>query len=138
MIFVLKTNPALYTWRIKKLLHEIWLIFLCSFSFDLLQGTAKPQSRRGKAIVLKKCPYGNIVVFYVLFDKCWPYFESVRFLKAIFHRRKWLKTNKKKLLWNSTSNKGQNITVHQIGLINLSWSQRNYAVLVPFLNSVAV
>ena len=27
--------------------------FLCSFSFDLLQGIAKPQSRRGKAIVLK-------------------------------------------------------------------------------------
>ena len=44
----------------------------------------------------------------------------------------------KKILWNSTSNKGQNKTVHQIGLINLSWSQRNYAVLVPFLNSVAV
>ena len=39
---------------------------------------------------------------------------------------------------NSTSDKGQNKTVHQIGLINLSLSQRNYAVLVPFLNSVAV
>ena len=46
------------------------------------------------------------------------------------------KQNKK--LWNNTSNKGQNKTVHQIGLINLSLSQRNYAVLVPFLNSVAV
>ena len=57
---------------------------------------------------------------------------------AIFHRRKWLKTNKKKLLWNSTSNKGQKKKVHQIGLINLSWSQRNYSVLVPFLNSVAL
>ena len=44
----------------------------------------------------------------------------------------------KKKLWNSTSNKGQNKTVHQIRLINLSLSQRNYAVLVPFLNSVAV
>ena len=54
LIFVLKTNPALYTWRKKKLLHEIF--FLCSFSFDLLQGTAKPQSRRGKAIVLKNVP----------------------------------------------------------------------------------
>ena len=30
--------------------------FLCSFSFDILQGTAKPQSRRGKAIVLKNVP----------------------------------------------------------------------------------
>ena len=30
--------------------------FLCSFSFNLLQGTAKPQSRRGKAIVLKNVP----------------------------------------------------------------------------------
>ena len=39
---------------------------------------------------------------------------------------------------NSTSDKGQNKTVHQIGLINLSLSQRNYAVLIPFLNSVAV
>ena len=27
--------------------------FLCSFSFDLLQGTAKPQSRRGKVEELK-------------------------------------------------------------------------------------
>ena len=138
MIFVLKTNPALYTWRIKKLLHEIWLIFFRLFfiwSPSRHRKTSKPSR---ESYCIKKCPYGNIVVFYVLFDKCWPYFESVRFLKAIFHRRKWLKTNKKKKLWNSTSNKGQNKTVHQIGLINLSWSQRNYAVLVPFLNSVAV
>ena len=44
----------------------------------------------------------------------------------------------KKLLWKSTSNRGQNKMVHQIGLIDLSWSQRNYSVLVPFLNSLAV
>ena len=64
--------------------------------------------------------------------------QSLVHVWAIFHRRKWLKTNKKKLLWNSTSNKGQNKKVHQIGLISLSWSQRKYSVLVPFLNSVAL
>ena len=138
MIFVLKTNPALYTWRIKKLLHEIWLIFLCSFSFDLLQGTAKPQSRRGKAIVLKNVPMeiSWFFMFYLInvghILKVWD------FWKRYFTAANDWKQTKKKRLWNSTSNKGQNKTVHQIGLINLSWSQRNYAVLVPFLNSVAV
>ena len=47
------------------------------------------------AIILKKCPYGNIVVLYVLYDKFWPCFETVRFWKAILHRYKRLK---KKLL----------------------------------------
>ena len=117
------------------------------FLSDLFEGTAKPQNCRGKlepkrnstitvlkqiqrpsmdenqmwylwsmliVTVCNKRPYGNIVVFY---------------------RHKWLK---RKYCETAASSQRENKTVHQIGLLHLSWYQRKYLVFVPILNSVAV
>ena len=73
--------------------------------------------------------------FFVICDKFWPCFETVRFSKAISHRHKWLKS---KIMWNITSNQRENKTVDRIGLLNLSWYQINYSIFVTFRNSVAV
>ena len=73
--------------------------------------------------------------FFVICDKFWPCFETVRFWKAISHRHKWLKS---KIMWNITSNQREKKTVDRIGLLNLSWYQRNYSIFVTFRNSVAV
>ena len=119
--------------------------FSTFFLSDLFEGTAKPQNCRGKlepkrnstiivlkqiqrpsmdenqmwylwsmlvVTVCKKRPYGNIVVFY---------------------RHKWLK---RKYCETAASSQRENKTVHQIGLLHLSWYQRIYSVFVPILNSV--
>ena len=73
--------------------------------------------------------------FFVICDKFWPCFETVRFWKAISHRHNWLET---KIMGNITSNQRENKTVDRISLLNLSWYQRNYSIFVTFRNSVAV
>ena len=73
--------------------------------------------------------------FFVICDKFWPCFETVRFWKAISHRHNWLEI---KIMGNITSNQRENKTVDRISLLNLSWYQRNYSIFVTFRNSVAV
>ena len=48
------------------------------------------------------------------------------------------KTEKQKYFETATSTRWENKTVHQIGILNLRWYQRNYSLFVPFLNSVAL